>query len=70
MHVTLLSKVLELAATLGYWTILWLLGRRSRPEGERDSVLMIEGPKPRTTVVIVRSEEGTDDVIVSVGVTR
>ena len=74
MDLTILSKVLELAANLAYLTALWLLRRDRWSEDEGDGVLMIEGPKPRTTVVIVRSEDGTvdgtDDVIISIDVTR
>jgi hypothetical protein len=92
MHVTVLSKVLELAVNLAYWTALWLLaklfGRGAEPEaieasGEHgrvledavlqdtvreDRVLTVQASRRRTTVVIVRTEEGADDVIVSIGV--
>lgn len=107
MHVTILSKVLELAANLAYWSALWLLaklfGRGGEirgeirgelgggdasvlePDGieldrvelrggelnsERDRVLTVRSARGRTTIVVVRSEEGADDVIVSIGVTR
>lgn len=79
MHVTVLSKVLELAANLAYWTALWLVaklfGRGAEPSGveaggERDRVLTVRASTRRTTVVIVRSEEGADDVIVAIGETR
>ena len=72
MYVEILSKALELAADLAYLTALWLLRRDRRSEDERegDSVLMIEGPKPRTDIVIVRCEDGTGGVIISIGVTR
>jgi hypothetical protein len=97
MHVTVLSKVLELAVNLAYWTALWLLaklfGRGTEPEaieagGEHgrvledsvlkdtvledtvreDRVLTVRASRRRATVVIVRTEEGADDVIVSIGV--
>jgi hypothetical protein len=89
MHVTVLSKVLELAANLAYWTALWLLaklfGRGAEPEaieagGEHgrvladrvpeDRVLTVRASSRQATVVIVRTEEGADDVIVSIGVIR
>ena len=105
MHVTILSKVLELAANLAYWSALWLLaklfGRGGEIRGEmrgeigggdatgieldgieldrldgielnseRDKVLTVRASRRRTTVVVVRSEEGADGVIVSIGVTR
>jgi len=102
MHVTILSKVLELAANLAYWSALWLLARlfgrggeiRGEMRGEigggdatrielggieldgvelnseRDRVLTVRASRRRTTVVVVRSEEGADGVIVSIGVTR
>jgi hypothetical protein len=108
MHVTILSKVLELAANLAYWSALWLLaklfGRSGEIRGEirggdasgieldgmaldgialdgavldgvelnseRDRVLTVRASRRRTTVVVVRSEEGADGVIVSIGVTR
>jgi len=98
MHVTILSKVLELAANLGYWSALWLLaklfGRSGEIRGEirggdatgieldgveldgaglnseRGRVLTVRASRRRTTVVVVRSEEGADGVIVSIGVTR
>jgi len=101
MHVTILSKVLELAANLAYWSALWLLaklfGRSGEIRGEigggdatgieldgieldrldgielnseRDKVLTVRASRRRTTVVVVRSEEGADGVIVSIGVTR
>jgi hypothetical protein len=70
MYVEILSKALELAADLAYLTALWLLRRDRRLADEGDGVLMIEGPKPQTTVVFVRFEDETDDVIIWIGVTR
>lgn len=95
MHVTILSKVLELAANLAYWSVLWLLAKLFGRSGEigagdasgieldgvelegielghkrHDKVLTVRVPKRRTAVVVVKSEEGAHDVIVSIGVTR
>lgn len=84
MHVTVLSKVLELAVNLAYWTALWLLaklfGRGTEPEAIEaggghdrvleDRVLTVRASEGRATVVIVRTEEGADDVIVSIGVIK
>lgn len=95
MHVTILSKALELAANLAYWSALWLLAKLFGRGGEisvgdgsgveldgmeldgmelghrrRDKVLTVRVPRRRTTVVVVKAEEGAGDVIVSIGVTR